>query len=577
MQITRRTAKSQLDTKGEYSPLLERILQHRGVSDVDQLSVQAKDLLHYKDLSQIQKAADIIADAIATQQKIVVVGDFDADGATSSALCVLALREMGCRKVDYVVPNRFDFGYGLTSPVVDLVAQQGGELIITVDNGVSSIDGVAHAKRLGINVVVTDHHLAGEHLPNADAIVNPNVNACDFPSKHLAGVGVAFYTMSAVKNTLVTRGYFSENYIVAPNMANYLDLVAIGTVADLVSLDKNNRILVHQGIQRIRNGKTRAGVLALLKTVNKPYQRCSTNDIAFYIGPRLNAAGRLDDISCGIECLLTQDVVSADNYAAQLHQLNQSRKEIEQSMREDADKMTAKLSVEEGELPDALVLYHQDFHQGVVGILAGRLKEAHYRPSIVFANDGEGVLKGSARSIEGLHMRDLLARVDTVAPKLLLKFGGHAMAAGLSIKQQDLDKFTHLVCEQTANYAQQLPKQATVYSDGELSAAELSLETAQQLKYVLPWGQSFEEPIFDGVFELVNQRIVGQKHLKLTLKKDRSFIDAIAFNVDLSVWPNDQITKVKVAYRLDVNEYQGRVSPQLLVLSIEPATAEAER
>ncbi len=377
MQITRRTLSAQHPLSEHYLPIVDRVLRNRGITCVDQLSVQAKHLQHYKALWDIDNAAIILADAIQAQLKICIVGDFDADGATSTALCILALRKMGAEHIDYIVPNRFDYGYGLTTPVVDLAAKAGAQLIVTVDNGISSIDGVAHAKSLGMQVIVTDHHLPGDSLPVADAIVNPNHPKCHFASKNLAGVGVAFYVMSATKNELEKRDHFASQQLKNPNMAEFLDIVAVGTVADVVVLDKNNRILVHQGIQRIRSGKTRPGILALLNLTNRNHKRCTTTDIGFVIGPRLNAAGRLQDMSHGIECLLCESPQQAAQYAAELDGLNQSRREIEQSMREDAEHALVSINLECDILPASIVLYQEDFHQGVVGIVAGRIKEKY--------------------------------------------------------------------------------------------------------------------------------------------------------------------------------------------------------
>ncbi len=570
MQISRRQSSINPSVTESFPPILSRILGNRNIQSEEELVLQTKALLHYKSMLNINKAANIIADAIKLNKKVVIVGDFDADGATSTSLCLLALRAMGHKHYDYIVPNRFDYGYGLTPPVVDMAKDINADLIITVDNGISSIQGVSHAKSLGVDVVITDHHLPGDELPIADAIVNPNQKGCQFESKNLAGVGVAFYTMLATKNILEHDDYFSSRGLNTPNLAEYLDIVAVGTVADVVPLDKNNRILVHQGIMRIRAGRTRPGILALLQAAGRNHKRCCSTDIGFSIGPRLNAAGRLEDMSCGIECLLTDNENKAINFAAQLDGLNQSRREIEASMREDAEKAMQETELDQGVIPACIVLYKDDFHQGVIGIVAGRLKEKYYRPTIVFANDNEEIVKGSARSIPGVHMRDLLALIDAKHPDLIIKFGGHAMAAGLSIYKRDLVKFKDLLNDLVTKLTQALPKQATIYSDGELNGNELTLDTASILKYTLPWGQGFEEPIFDGVFEIINQRIVGGSHLKLTLKKEEQVIDAIAFNVDINIWPNQSIQKVNIAYKLDINEFRGQTNPQLLISLIEP-------
>ena len=569
MLIQRRQAASSTSLNQAFHPILDQVIRQRGISSSEELTTQAQHLLHYNLFKDIDVASQLLANAVINKRAICIVGDFDADGATSTALCILALRAMGHTNVSFIVPNRFDYGYGLTSPVVELAHQQGAELIVTVDNGISSIDGVNTAKALGIEVVVTDHHLPAEQLPAADAIVNPNQLDCAFPSKAIAGVGVAFYVMTALKNTLQQMDYFSHNTITPPNMANFLDIVALGTVADVVALDKNNRILVHQGIARIRSGRTRPGILALLNVANKNFRKCCTTDIGFVLGPRLNAAGRLEDMSQGIECLISDDNNQCAVLAAQLDGLNQSRREIEASMREDANTALAQLDLTGDLKPSALVVYRSDFHQGVVGIVAGRLKEAHYRPTIVFADEDEYFIKGSARSIDGVHIRDALARVDALVPGLIKKFGGHAMAAGLSIAKQDLATFSELLQQVVSELLVDMPSEAILYSDGELPSNDLNLETASLLKFAMPWGQQFEEPVFDGEFALVSQKIVGQKHLKVVLQYGEQYIDGIAFNVNIDEWPNLQAKRAKLAYRLDINEFRGQTSVQLMILGIE--------
>ena len=564
----RREAINAAPLGGKYTDIIDKVLRNRGIQSQSELSVQGKHLLHYNKLKDIEKAANLLADAVVNHQQVFIIGDFDADGATSTALCILAFHKLGLLNVQYIVPNRFDYGYGLSPPVVDLAHQAGAKVLVTVDNGISSVEGVKYAKSLGMTVVVTDHHLPSDVLPIADAIVNPNQALCEFESKNLAGVGVAFYVMSATKNVLVDRGYFTQQQIPVPNMANFLDIVAVGTIADVVMLDKNNRILVHQGIQRIRCGKTRPGILALLNISGRDYSKCCTTDIGFAIGPRLNAAGRLEDMSHGIECLLCECTNDAATLALALDALNQSRREIEQSMKDQAELALATLSLDAKNMPAALVLYNEDYHQGVVGIVAGRMKERYYRPTIVFANDNEHTLKGSARSIQGVHIRDVLARVDSLQPGLIHKFGGHAMAAGLSIAKVDLPLFQTVLIQVVSNLTQNLPKEAIIYSDGELSEQQLTLENAHELKYSMPWGQGFEEPQFDGVFTLVNQRIVGKNHLKMTLAQNQVYIDAIAFNVDIQAWPNHKVNEVKMAYKLDINEFRGQTTLQLMVSNL---------
>lgn len=574
MQIRQRDLSQEQALDKQLDSLLDRVLRQRGITDVSQLSMKAKDLLHYRHLKGIQAASDLIADAIVRQQKICIVGDFDADGATSTALCILALRQMGHRQIEYIVPNRFDFGYGLTPPVVDIAQQRNCEVLITVDNGISSFEGVAYAKKLGMRVVITDHHLPAEALPEADAIVNPNQPGCEFPSKHIAGVGVAFYLMSAVKNTLLSSGYFEKNSFHPPNLAEFLDIVAIGTVADVVSLDLNNRILVQQGIQRMRTGRTRPGVLAIFDIANKDIKKCCSSDIGFVIGPRLNAAGRLEDMSVGIECLLTDSLEEATKIAHSLDSLNQSRKDIQQQMQAQAQSIIQSLTLKK-DSPSGLVVYRDDFHQGVVGVVAGRLKEQYHLPTIVFANETDEIIKGSCRSVKGVHIRDVLARIDTLRPGLIIKFGGHAMAAGLSLKKSDLNEFTEMFNELIEELADNIKQHAIVYSDGSLSVEQMCIEMAAKLKYSYPWGQGFEEPMFDGEFELVDHRIVGQKHLKMILKHQQCLVDAICFNIDLDEWPCRDTSRVKIAFRLDVNEFRGQSSVQFIVASLSKLTCQA--
>ncbi len=582
MQIVRRKSSVHEIENSSYPPIVNRILQNRGVRDIGEVNTKAKFLEHYKSLKDIDTAANLLANAVINQQKIVIVGDFDADGATSTALCVLALNEMGHQNVDYIVPNRFDFGYGLTAPVVDLALEKNADLILTVDNGISSFDGVQYAKEKGLLVIVSDHHLASEHIPNADAIVNPNQPGCCFPSKNLAGVGVAFYLMSALKNGLNSRNYYSDRGLRVPNMAEFLDIVAIGTVADVVALDKNNRILVQQGIMRIRSGATRPGVLALFSIANRSHKKCCSSDLGFVVGPRLNAAGRLEDMSAGIECLITQSPEKAKDYAFKLHNLNQSRKEIEQTMKIDAQRALDAMSIDDQNLPSAIVVYNTSFHQGVVGIVAGKLKEQYYRPTIVFADEDSEYIKGSARSIEGSHIRDVLANIDALQPGLIKKFGGHAMAAGLSLKRENLDRFETLFVKAVEEQNNRSLGLKVIHSDGELDAHDISLENAHSIKYSLPWGQHFEAPVFDGYFDIVSQRIVGEKHLKLVLSlshesekpkmvSQRYYIDAIAFNVDTTLWPDVSVKRIKAAYRLDINEFNNDAQVQLIIVDLCPS------
>lgn len=554
----------------ELHPVLQKIYSNRGITDAIELDCGVKRLTNYQNLKGIEQAVRVISTAMQRNAKITIVGDFDADGATSTALCLLALTEMGARHVDHLVPNRFEFGYGLSPEIVDIAAQQGTDVIITVDNGISCLQGVAHAKSLGMEVVITDHHLPAEQLPNADAIVNPNQPDCPFPSKMLAGVGVAFYVMLALRADLHASGWFEQQQISIPNLANYLDLVAVGTVADVVPLDNNNRILVHQGLQRIRAGKCRPGITAMLAVANRDHNTLSAVDLGFVIGPRLNAAGRLDDMSLGIACLLANAQSHARNLAVELDRLNQERKSIEHSMQQEALAKVNQLNMDESSLPNGIVLYQDDFHAGVIGIVAGRLKERFHRPTIVFAEESQDTIKGSARSIQGVHIRDALELVNTRFPGLIIKFGGHAMAAGLSINKADYSAFVDAFNVALAQWQETIGQSGSTLTDGALPDDCFNLEFANQLRQAGPWGQGFEEPVFDDVFALVDQRIVGEKHLKMVLQTEQGeLIDAIAFNVDVEKWPNLSARNVHVAYKLDINHFRGKSTLQLLVHTIK--------
>lgn len=561
---------------GEFSdklmhPLLARVYGGRGIRSSEELDLGLACLLPPAVLTNTQAAAVLLADAIAADSKMLIVGDFDADGATSTALAVAVLRQFGAVNVDYLVPNRFDYGYGLTPEIVELAANREPDLIITVDNGISSIEGVSVARALGIATLITDHHLAGRELPAADVIVNPNQPGCDFPSKNMAGVGVIFYVMLALRAELRARGWFSQRP--EPNLGHFTDLVALGTVADVVPLDRNNRILVAAGLQRIRAGQARPGIAALLQVASRNPRNIVASDLGFAVGPRINAAGRLDDMSIGIECLLSEDPARARSLAAQLHQLNQDRRLIEGDMQEQALQALARLRLDEQDQPPlAMTLYQPGWHQGVIGILASRIKDRLHRPTIAFADGDGGQIKGSARSIPGIHIRDILDAVAMRHPGLISKFGGHAMAAGLSIARDDYEAFASAFVAEVGRHAGDVELQAVIESDGELAEAEFELDLATQLRFAGPWGQHFPEPVFDGRFRLVAQRLVGEKHLKLVLSPVGSslVLDAIAFNVDLDVWPDQAIEEADLAYRLDVNEFRGQRSVQLMVEHISP-------
>ena len=566
MHISRRPRKNNQHLPNSLHPRLKQIYADRGVEDAAQLNRSAKALLHYNQLQGVEKAVSLLAQAIASNKKIIIVGDFDADGATSTALSMMSLNMMGSTNHDYLVPNRFDFGYGLSPEIVEVAAQQQAEVIMTVDNGIACFAGVEKAKSLGITVIVTDHHLAAESLPIADAIVNPNQPGCGFLSKNLAGVGVAFYLMLALRAELKSNGWLEQQRLPVPNLADLLDVVALGTVADVVPLDDNNRILVHQGLQRIRSDKCRPGILAILEVAGRDRSRLVASDLGFVVGPRLNAAGRLDDMSLGIECLITDDPARARQIAVQLDSLNRERREIEGSMQQEAVKALEGLNIQANQLPYGLVLYKADYHQGVIGILAGRIKDKYYRPTIAFAHQDDDTLKGSARSIPGLHIRDLLEEINSRYPDIIGKFGGHAMAAGLSLPLKNLSAFEQVFHHIAEENLKNTPLAGELISDGELQTEDFTLAFAECLKEAGPWGQGFPEPLFDGEFELVDQRLVGSKHLKMMVKhKSGVLIDAIAFNVDLALWPNAQCSRVNIAYKLDINEFRGRTSLQLMV------------
>lgn len=571
-KITRRPLSVQHQFSGAVHPALQRIYASRGVLSDSDIDRNLKNLLPAQLLKGLPQALDLLVEALQQQKKILIVGDFDADGATSSALSVLALRALGAHSVDYLVPNRFKYGYGLTPEIVEVAKQRQPDLLITVDNGISSIEGVAAARAAGMKVLVTDHHLPAQQLPAADAIVNPNQPGCDFPSKNLAGVGVIFYVMTALRTRLKDIGWFAQQNIPEPNMADFLDIVALGTVADVVPLDQNNRILVHNGLLRMRAGRCRPGIKALAEVAKRKLDQLVANDLGYAIGPRLNAAGRLDDMSHGIECLLTDNPGLAKDLAQELDQLNHERRSIENGMQQQALAALNQIHLKpDQQMPWGLCLYKKDWHQGVIGILASRIKERFHRPVIAFAPAEKGEIKGSARSIPGFHIRDALDAVASRHPGLITKFGGHAMAAGLSLPAEKYESFQQAFDKEARRLLTLDDLTGELHSDGELAQNDIDLPLAKLLRDAGPWGQGFPEPLFDGEFEVLDQRLVGEKHLKLTLgfPASKRVIDAIAFNVDLQKWPNKNARRIYLAYKLDVNEFRGVQNPQLMVEHLE--------
>ncbi len=547
----------------ELDPISARLFAARGVSDAGQLDYALSRLAPVSLLENVDAAVDLLV--AKRSARIVVIGDFDVDGATSAALLMRCMREFGFADVGYLVPNRFEFGYGLTPEIVRVAAESSPALLVTVDNGISSLAGVEEANRLGIPVLVTDHHLPGSELPDAAVIVNPNLPGSRFPSRNLAGVGVAFYLMAALGRRLEKEGLKGAARV----PSRYLDLVALGTVADVVPLDHNNRILVDQGLRRIRAGQTVVGIEALLRQSGRQLARTTSADLGFVAGPRINAAGRLEDISIGIECLLTDDMNTALHHAAVLDRINGERREIESTMREQAfsyvDSMDAR------KLPSCVCVYDESWHQGVVGLIAARVRERCHRPAIAFAKESATLLKGSARSIQGVHARDLLEAVHAVDPDVMVKFGGHAMAAGLTIEERHYPAFRRLVAEQLERLYPSADFSGAIVSDGVLPDRALSLEFARRLRAAGPWGAGFPEPVWSGDFEVLEQRTVGEKHLKLRVRSadGGSPVDAIAFN---QAGPACRGV-VRLAYRLDVNEFRGVESVQLVVEQIASVQA----
>ena len=566
-KLVRRRA-SAAELQADLHPLLRRVYSQRGVSRLEEVESGLADLAPPDSLKGLDDAVELLVEALRGQWKVLLVGDYDADGATSCATALDALHGFGFDRLDYIVPNRFDYGYGLTPAIVELAAARSPDLLITVDNGISSIDGVAAARNAGLRVIITDHHLPAAQLPAADAIVNPNQPGCAFPTKNSAGVGVIFYVMLGLRRRLRELDWFASQGLPEPNLAESLDLVALGTVADVVSFDRNNRILVREGLRRIRAGRVRPGIRALLKAAGRDPANIVAADFAFGVAPRLNAAGRLTDMSTGIECLLAEDADSAAKLAAELEQINRDRKNIQAEMDEQAAALVTNLSTAEEEMPAGVCLYEPGWHQGVIGIVASRIKDRLHRPVFAFAADenSPGELKGSGRSIRGFHMLDALQAIVDRHPGLFARFGGHAMAAGLSLEADRIEEFRAAFAEEAARQLEPGQLEAKLLSDGPLEPQWFSLEVAQMLRNAGPWGKDFPEPVFDGCFRLRRQQPLKKKHLRMTLSplEDPNVqVEAIAFNVE--DWPDPEAAEISLAYRLDVNEFRGERNPQLVV------------
>ena len=568
--VSRPTGKKKSNLK-ELDPILNRIFSARGITENEQLERSLTNLPSPWLLSGMDVMIEHLILAIEEQQKITIVADFDADGATSCVVAMKGLELLGATNVSYVVPNRFEYGYGLTPEIVELVIQQQADVIITVDNGISSIEGVKTAKDANIKVLITDHHLPGDQLPDADAIVNPNMIDDEFPSGNIAGVGVIFYVLMALRNRLREIKWFETKKIQQPNLAQLLDFVALGTVADVVALDQVNRALVHQGLLRIRSGHAHPGINALIDIAKKQASSINSTDLGFALGPRLNAAGRMDDMSLGIQCLLTDDEILAKEIAEQLEQLNKDRKEVEAQMKNEAMSLLNDMqALDENHLSAGICLFEKYWHQGVIGILASRIKDRLHRPVVAFASADNGEIKGSARSIPGVHIRDVLSEIAVTHPKVLSKFGGHAMAAGMSIKMHDYPVFALAFDEVVAKHLDAINLEQKVFSDGQLSEKQITLDFAEVLQESGTWGQAFPEPVFDGVFDVIQCRIVGKQHLKFVLRFPSSelLFDAIAFFVEKpEQWLGTR--SINAAYQLDINEFRGNRTVQLMLKYIE--------
>jgi len=570
-KIINRVVPDGINLPDSIHPVLKRIYASRNIKSGEDLDYSLGSLISYEELGGIDDAVILLQEMITQKKRILIVADFDADGATSCALVIRGLTAMGAEDVIYVVPNRFEHGYGLSPKIVDVALDHDPDLIVTVDNGISSISGVEHAKKNGIKVLITDHHLPGDKLPRADVIVNPQLKENKFPSKNLAGVGVIFYILLALRAKLKTENWFDEKNIKYPNLANLLDLVALGTISDLVPLDKNNRTMVAHGLKLMRQNKSKAGILAILNQSGRQLSTLTSGDLSFAIAPRLNAAGRLTDMSLGIECLLTDDKENATEMAKKLNQINIERRQIQDNMEEQAfTEFEKSFQDTSKKIPHGICIYNQNWHQGVVGILAAKIKEKFNRPVVVFAQECQGILKGSARSITELHIKDVFDEIARLYPELILTFGGHAMAAGLTIEESQFDRFSDAFNKVVDRYISSDSLEDQCLTDGELSGDDFSLPLALAIQNSGPWGQSFPEPIFVGQFKILDKRVVGKSHLKLKLQsRNNNTLDAIAFNMTDDDWPA-KLEQITSTYRLGINNYRGHSKIQLFIEHIEP-------
>ena len=568
-KLVRRESNGATFEGASFSPLLKRVLSARGVSSAEALDFNLKRLLPYDRMPGITAAVEILEEAFLNDRRVVIIGDYDADGATSTALLMKAFKAFGFEQVDYMVPNRFRFGYGLTPEIVEAaVKAKQPDLIITVDNGIASVEGVEVAKNHGVDVIVTDHHLPGEVLPAAAAIVNPNSKGSDFPSRMLAGVGVAFYVATALRRRLAEGGHFEFGNL--PRLDSLLDLVAVGTVADVVPLDDNNRILVEQGLRRIRSGKCSAGIKALLSVSRRPLRKISTSDLGFAVAPRINAAGRLEDISTGIECLLAEKMGKAMKLATSLDVINQRRRKVEKDMEAQALSSIEQVLIDEEEVPNGICLFDEAWHEGVIGLLASRLKDRFHRPCAVFTRTASGGIKGSVRSVPGVHVRDLLERISIRESDLILHFGGHAMAAGLIVADDGFDRFKTAFEEEAAKLMDNDVLECRLFSDGMLAPADFSFENAVELRTAAPWGVSFPEPVFDGVFDVENSRVIAERHLQMTLRPEGEDVQLRGILYNMQKYPvNEGMSKIRIAYLLAADEYNGRRAPLLNIRYLE--------